>query len=105
MAAQSLIMAACGAAGALTYSFPIYLKNVSKNPPVRFALANCLFSVGVGSIFAAIFTQVIGHQFKWTVDPEPWPLALVVGLCSNPLIPIFVRKMEKWAETFEGKAR
>lgn len=101
---QLLILAACGAAGAVTYSFPIYLKGISKNPPVKYALINCLFSVAVGSIFAVVFTRVIGQHFEWTVNPEPWPLALVVGLCSNPLVPIFVQKMQKWAEAFEGSA-
>lgn len=99
-----LIFALCGAAGAVTYSFPVYLKARAKIPPAKFALVNCLFSIFVGSICAVIFTRVIGYHFAWTIQPEPWPLATVVGLGSNPLVPILLRKLEKWAEFFEGKA-
>lgn len=100
-----LAFAVCGAAGAVIYSFPVYLKAASKVPPAKFALVNCVFSVIVGAIFATIFTKQIGSHFPWTVDPEPWPLALVVGLGSNPLVPILIRKLENWAEAFEGKSR
>lgn len=96
------MLAVCGAAGAMIYSFPIYLKGISKVPPVKYAMVNCLFSIAVGLIMAVVLTRTIGHQFPWTVNPEPWPLALVIGLCSNPLAPIFVNKMRKWAEAFEG---
>ncbi len=100
-----LVFAACGAAGAVTYSFPVYLKAAAKIPPARFALANCLFSIFVGAMCATLFTRIIGYNFEWTVEPEPWPLAMVVGLGSNPLVPILLRKLERWAEMFEGKAR
>lgn len=86
----------------MVYSFPVYLKAASKVPPARFALATCIFSILVGGLFAAIFTRIIGFRWPWTVEPEPWPLALVIGLGCNPLVPIFLRKMEKWAEAFEG---
>jgi hypothetical protein len=98
-----LLFAGCGAAGALTYSFPLYLKAKLKIPPARFALANCLFSIFVGAISAVVFTRLIGFQFPWTIQPEPWPLAMVVGLGSNPLVPILVRRLESWAGNFEGK--
>lgn len=98
-----LAFAACGAAGAMTYSFPIYIKAVSKVPPARFALVNCIFSVFVGAITAALFTKLIGHNWSWTVSPEPWPLAMVIGLGSNPLVPVLLKKLHKWAEAFEGR--
>jgi drug/metabolite transporter (DMT)-like permease len=105
MVAKLLMFAACGAAGALIYSFPVYLKAVSRKPPTQFALVNFVFSITVGAVLAMLLTRQIGFHFPWTVEPEPWPLALVVGVGSNPLVPIFVRKMEKWAEAFEGKSR
>lgn len=100
-----MLMAACGAAGAAIYSFPLYIKAISKVPPTAYAFPNMIFSIVVGTICAVVFTRVIGYNFPWTVDPEPWPLALIVGLGSNPLVPILVRKLEKWASAFEGKAR
>ena len=100
-----LVFAMCGAVGSITYSFPVYLKGVSKVPPVKLALANMLFSLFVGTASAVIFTNVIGYHFPWTVQPEPWPLAMVVGLGSNPLVPILLRKLEGWAEAFQGKGQ
>lgn len=99
-----LIYAACGAVGAFAYTFPVYLKAAAKDPPAKFALANAFFSVFTGVGCALIFTRIIGYHFPWTVQPEPWPLAMVVGLGSNPLVPIIVKKMEKWANAFEGRA-
>jgi drug/metabolite transporter (DMT)-like permease len=98
----SLIMALCGASGAVTYSFPLYLKALGKEPPVKFALVNLGFSVFVGTVCSVLFTRAIGGHFHWTVEPEPWPLAMVIGLGSNPIVPILIRKMEKWASAFEG---
>jgi drug/metabolite transporter (DMT)-like permease len=100
-----LTFALCGAAGAVAYSFPNYLKGILKTPPVRLALISFLFSVFLGSISAVLFTRFIGFHFPWTVKPEPWPLAMVVGLCSNRVVPVIIRKTEAWAESFEGKAR
>lgn len=100
MLSTVLILAVCGAAGALTYSFPVYLKAVAEVPPARFALVRMLSSIFTGAIFAALLTRVIGHQWPWMVTPEPWPLALVIGLASNPLLPIVLRRLEGWAETF-----
>jgi drug/metabolite transporter (DMT)-like permease len=100
-----LIFAACGAAGALIYSFPLYLKSVTQEPPLKMALIKCLFSIFVGSICAVVFTRLIGQNFPWTVKPEPWPLALVIGLSSNRLVPVILKKVDGWAEAFEGKSR
>jgi drug/metabolite transporter (DMT)-like permease len=94
--------AACGAAGAVTYAFPMMVKALSRTPPEKFAYMNFGFSVFVGSVCAAIFTTIIGFHFPWTTEPEPWPLAMVIGLGSNPLVPILLKKLEKWAGAFEG---
>lgn len=97
-----LLFAACGAAGAVTYSFPLYLKAITRVPPAKFALAACLFAIFVGCVTAALFTKLIGHHFPWTVEPEPWPLAMVIGLGSNPLVPKLLKFMERWADAYEG---
>lgn len=99
-----LAFAACGAAGAMIYSFPSYLKAISTKPPVEFALLTLLFSLFVGTLSAILFTQLIGFHWPWTVKPDPWPLATVIGLGSNPLVPVLVRRLESWVETFGGKA-
>jgi drug/metabolite transporter (DMT)-like permease len=96
------IYALCGAAGAFTYSFPLFLKGLGKKPPSAHGGKYLGFAVFVGAIFAAVFTRIVGHHFPWTVEPEPWPLALVIGLCSNPVVPVIVSKAKGWAETFEG---
>lgn len=98
-----LMFALCGAAGALIYSFPVFLKNITKVPPTQFSTLHLVFAVFVGSCFAAIFTRIVGYHFPWTIRPEPWPLSMVIGLCSNPLVPVIVRKVQGWAEAFEGK--
>lgn len=100
-----IILACCGFAGALTYSVPLYIRALTKVPPTPFALANLLFSVFVGSISAVLFTKVIGYNWAWTINPEPWPLAMVIGLASNPLVPIVLRRLESFAETFGGKTQ
>lgn len=98
-----LVFALCGIAGALIYSFPAYLRAISRKPPLEFAMATLLFSLFVGSVSATLFTRLVGYHWPWTVQPEPWPLALVIGLASNPLVPILLRRIEGWAETFGGK--
>jgi len=98
-----LLYAACGAAGAITYAFPLYLKALSKRPPVPHSLPTLIFAVFVGALCAVLFTRVVGYHWEWTVNPEPWPLAMVIGLGSNPLVPIVLRRLEKFAETFGGK--
>jgi drug/metabolite transporter (DMT)-like permease len=100
-----IVLALCGMAGALTYSVPLYIRAVSKIPPTPFALTNLIFSVFVGCVTAILFTRMIGHHWPWTVQPEPWPLAMMVGLGSNPLVPIVLRRLEAFAETFGGKTQ
>jgi hypothetical protein len=104
MAQQLFLYAACGATGALIYSFPLYLKAISKDPPFKHAGLKTLFSIFVGATFALFFTGIIGQNFAWTIRPEPWPLALVIGLSSNRLVPIILKKIDGWAESFEGKS-
>jgi drug/metabolite transporter (DMT)-like permease len=96
-------LAACGVAGALIHSFPTYIRNISKTPPVEFALLTLGFSLFTGSVCALLFTNLIGHHWPWTIEPEPWPLALVVGLGSNPLVPILLGRIERWAEKLGEK--
>lgn len=103
MSATILLLFICGMAGALTYSFPIYLKAVLAHPPIPLAAVNLAFSLFVGAVCAVIFTKVVGHHWPWTVEPEPWPLAMVIGLGSNPLVPIVLKKLESFAEAFGGK--
>lgn len=98
-----LALALCGLIGALIYSFPAYLKNISRKPPVPFATISLAFSLFVGSVCAALFTRVIGYHWPWTTEPEPFPLAVVIGLASNPLVPHLIRKLEGWVENFGGK--
>lgn len=98
-----LAFAACGAAGALIYAFPAYLRAIGRKPPLEFAMATLTFSIFVGSVCAMLFTRLIGFHWPWTIQPEPWPLSLVVGLASNPLVPVMLRRIEGWAETFGGK--
>lgn len=96
-----LILALCGAAGALIYGVPVYLSAISQTPPARFALTHLIATVATGTICGAIFTRIIGHHFTWTVEPEPYPLALVIGLASNPIIPILQRKLLDRAEKMQ----
>jgi hypothetical protein len=103
MSQYILSLAACGAAGALTYSFPAYIKAISKKPPTPFAKSTVAFSLFVGVVCAVVFTRLIGFHWPWTIQPEPWPLAMVIGLGSNPLVPIILRRLENFAETFGGK--
>jgi drug/metabolite transporter (DMT)-like permease len=98
-----LLLLLCGVAGALTYSFPIYLKALKARPPIPLALINLLFSLFVGAVCAVVFTKLVGYHWPWTVQPEPWPLAMVIGLGSNPLVPIVLKRLEGFAETFGGK--
>lgn len=89
-----------GAVGALIYSFPQYLAALSANPPGRFALISLAFAVFLGSVFAPVLVPLLGHRWPFLVVPEPYPLAIGIGLVANPLTPIFVRKATGWAEGY-----
>jgi drug/metabolite transporter (DMT)-like permease len=97
------ILALCGLSGALIYSFPCYLQALSHQPPERFAGYTFIFSLFVGSVCAALLTQTIGYHWPWTVKPEPWPLAVVIGLASNPAVPALISRINGFIETFGGK--
>lgn len=89
-----------GGVGALIYGFPMYLAAISLVPPARFAIAVLLFSVFVGTMLAPVLVPMLGHRWSFLVDPEPYPLALAIGLVANPLAPIFIRKLTGWAEAY-----
>lgn len=89
-----------GGVGALIYAFPMYLAAASAEPPGKFAFTVMLFSVFVGGILAPVLVPLLGHRWSFLVDPEPYPLAVAVGLASNPLMPIFIRKLTGWAESY-----
>ncbi|WP_260597804.1 hypothetical protein [Sphingomonas endolithica] len=91
----------CGGAGALIYGFPVFLAAIQTDPPTRFALVVLIFSVFVGMIIAPVLVPMLGHQWSFLVSPEPYPLAVAMGLAANPLVPIFVRKMTGWADAYQ----
>ena len=89
-----------GAVGAFIYAFPLYLTAASAVPPGRFAVAVLTFSVFVGAMIAAALVPLLGARWPFLVDPAPYPLAVGVGLAANPLVPLFVRKVTGWAESY-----
>ncbi len=89
-----------GALGALIYAFPVYLAAVSTVPPGKFALVAMVFAVFVGGVLAPVLVPLLGHRWPFLVQPEPYPLAVVIGLACNPVMPIFMRKLTGWAESF-----
>jgi len=89
-----------GAVGALIYGFPMFLAAISTVPPTRFALASLAFAVFLGSVAAPVLAQILGNRWSFLVDPQPYPLAVGIGLVANPLVPIFVRKVTGWAEGY-----
>lgn len=96
-----LLLAACGAVGALMYSFPILLAALKAVPPGRFAWTTALFSVFLGAALAPIFVPNLGAKWPFLVQPEPYPLAVGVGLMVNPLTPIIVRRLTKFADSYQ----
>jgi len=93
----------CGAAGALMYAFPMYMIAIMKEPPAKFALQILIFSIFVGGFVAPVFTLTLGNVswLSWMVKPEPYPLALIIGLLSNPFMPVIVRKATEWADSYQ----
>jgi nucleoside recognition membrane protein YjiH len=90
-----------GAVGALIYAFPMYLAAASAEPPGKFAFTVMLFSIFTGAILAPVLVPALGHKWDFLVQPEPYPLAVAVGLASNPLMPIVIDKLTKWAEAYK----
>lgn len=96
-----LFMALCGALGALLYSFPILIAALKSVPPGRFAWTSLAFSVGVGTLSAPILVPMLGARWPFLIAPEPYPLAVGIGLAINPLAPIAVRKLTGWADSYQ----
>jgi hypothetical protein len=94
-----------GGVGALIYSFPVYLAAMGLEPPSKFALASLAFSVFVGAIIAPVLVQILGHRWPFMVLPEPYPLAVGIGLAANPLVPVFIRRVTGWAESYNIGAK
>lgn len=85
-----------GVAGSIAYGLPVLLKDLSHDPPTKFAVVNFLLSVFIGAVSGIVLTRIIGHHFPWTVKPEPYALAFIVGLAVNPNIPL----LQKLASNF-----
>lgn len=89
-----------GAIGALIYAFPMYLASAGKVPPPHWPLATLIFAVFTGAVISALLVPTLGHRWDFLVQPEPYPLAFVVGLMANPMVPVVVRKLTGWAEAY-----
>lgn len=98
---EYLILALCGALGALLYSFPILIAALKAIPPGRFAWTSMVFSVVVGAAMAPILVPMLGSRWDFLVQPEPYPLAVGVGLAVNPLAPIVVKRLTGWADNYQ----
>lgn len=97
---EFLVLALCGALGASMYAFPILIKALTAIPPGRFAWLSLAFSVIVGACSAPILTPFLGNRWDFLISPEPYPLAVGIGLAINPIAPIVVNRLTKWAEGF-----
>jgi len=97
---RDVLLYLLGGVGAAIYAFPMYLAAIQQEPPLRFAVPVLVFSLFVGTMLAPTFVPLLGHRWPFLVDPEPYPLAVAVGLAANPLAPIFVKRLKKWAETY-----
>lgn len=94
-------LALCGALGAMLYGFPILIAALKAVPPDRFAWVSAVFSVLVGGAMAPILVPLLGNWKPFLVQPEPYPLAVGLGLAVNPLAPILVRKLTGWADAYQ----
>jgi len=97
---EFILLAVCGMVGALLYSFPIFLAALNSIPPGRFAWASLCFSVVVGTTLAPILVPMLGYRWPFLIAPNPYPLAVGVGLAVNPLAPIIVKKLTGWADAY-----
>jgi hypothetical protein len=95
---EFLVLSLCGLIGALMYSFPVLIAALKAVPPGRFAWTSMTFSVVVGAACAPIFVPLLGAWKPFLVQPEPYPLALGIGLAINPLTPIVLRRVLAVAE-------
>lgn len=97
---QFVFLALCGAFGAMLYGFPIFLAALTSVPPGRFAWVSLGFSVVVGAFSAPILVPLLGSKWDFLVQPEPYPLAVGIGLAVNPIAPILVRKITGFADAY-----
>lgn len=97
---EFLILALCGALGASMYAFPILIKALTAVPPGKFAWLSLAFSIIVGASTAPIMVPLLGNRWAFLIVPEPYPLAVGIGLAINPLAPIIIRKLTSWAEGY-----
>lgn len=98
---EFLALALCGALGASLYAFPILIKALSAVPPGKFAWVSLAFSVIVGAMSAPILVPFLGGRWNFLIVPEPYPLAVGIGLAINPLAPILVDKLTRWADGYQ----
>lgn len=96
-----LTLALCGALGALLYAFPIMIAALKLVPPGRFAWTSMGFSVLVGGLMSPILVPLLGSRWPFLVQPEPYPLAVGIGLAINPLAPIAIKKLTGWADAYQ----
>lgn len=87
---ESVYLFLLGGVGAICYAFPTYLQGRTAGEP--YSLSTFVFSVFVGVVFGGVLTPFIGKAYPWTVDPEPYPLAFVLGLMANPLLPRIINR-------------
>lgn len=86
---ETAILFLLGGAGAMFYAFPVFVA-ARRAGQDGYSFTILCFSIGVGALFGGVLTPWIGARAPWTVDPEPYPLALVLGLLANPLLPRIV---------------
>jgi hypothetical protein len=91
-------LALCGALGAALYGFPVFMAALNSVPPARFAWASLAFSIAVGALSTPLLVPTLGNRWPWLLVPEPYPLAIGIGLAVNPIAPILVRKLTGWVD-------
>lgn len=98
-----LILCGLGIAGAIAYGIPVFLKEISAKPPNKYAVVNLLLCIFVGAIASGVLTGIIGHHFPWTIQPEPYALAFIIGLAINPNIPLIQKLVSGFADAFKDR--
>lgn len=94
---ESAYLFILGGVGAACYAFPTYVQSRIASEP--YSLLTFVFAIVVGVMFGGMFTPWVGRQAPWTVDPEPYPLAFVLGLMANVLLP---RIINRGTSIFDG---
>lgn len=99
---EFLINMLCGCFGAAMYAIPVYLGAMRQVPPEKYAWVALAFSICVGTVTPRLLIPTLASRWPFLVVPEPYPLALGIGLAINPLTPILLRRALAVAETFSG---